>query len=674
MKRIILIFATALLVVMSCNKVEFNDSQVTDPILLEASVETDLTKIGATVNEAESSVAYTWTKNDVISVQTPSGYLPYTLVGDGGSATGWFTGTVAPVGPVAFALHPAALGAAGGGNSVTFTLPSEYTFVEGQTNALMGAVIQTDTGKMYFKHLSGLIRVNVKEVPAGAKFVLTAAGKKINGQYYISNYVLPNPKIDVATTSVDSETKVTINFPTAVLDAFVYIPLPCGEYPSLKAELLASDNSVIKSVTSTTSKTIARATLKQLPAFTEFKGISTAEDLVQFAAAVNAGESLADWTNVLGKVVLLNDIDMSGVTSWTPIGASVFTWASNALTCKSGNMFTGHFDGQGYKIKNLQLSCTNSVAGTAWGLFGGLGSGAVVENIVFDSTCSLALQSTAATDCGILAGMVWDAKIKNITNNASMTFSGTSSARVTMAIVGMAFAEADSVVVKNVVNNANIVASDGGSNQNGAAGIQVAGILGFGTNHISSTNIVAVLNCTNNGNLTSATARTSGIVAAANRYTHIRDCKNYGHNTNSFNLKPEAAGQGARIGNLTCITGAGSAIYDSINYGDVISTTKGAVAGCICLVNHATNVFQNIRNYGRAITDRAQGVYCGVFFGYCNVAATFTNCMAGGSFGTYNGGVYELTELTAENYWTYVGQIGANATNATQDNIKFGTL
>ena len=49
-------------------------------------------------------------------------------------------------------------------------------------------------------------------------------------------------------------------------------------------------------------------------------GISTAADLVNFAKAVNNGTSTSRWQNDAGEIVLLNDIDMSSVTSWTPIG------------------------------------------------------------------------------------------------------------------------------------------------------------------------------------------------------------------------------------------------------------------------------------------------------------------------------------------------------------------
>lgn len=405
-------------------------------------------------------------------------------------------------------------------------------------------------------------------------------------------------------------------------------------------------------------------------------GISTAADLVDFATAVNSGADYSKWVNEDRKVVLLKDIDMSGVTSWTPIGNGMFTWASNALSCTSGKLFMGHFDGQGYKIKNLKMKSTNSSAGGVYGLFGALGAGAIVENIVFENTCSLELASTASTDCGVAAGLVWDATVRNITNYATIKYTGTSdNKKTTLGVVGMAFAETQNAVISGIVNHAAVTAVSGGSTENGGNAVHVAGVLGFGTNHQNSTKVVEVKTCTNRGNLESATPRASGIVAACNRYTVIRSCNNYGNNLNTFDLKKDNNPSGAaacRIGNITCITGAGSAIYDSTNYGDVISSKSGAVAGIVSLVNDASNVFQNVANYGRIITDRTANVYCGVFFGSCNKAATFTNCIAGGSFGTYNGGSYQMTTLTEGNYWDYIGQIGSSATNATKTNITFG--
>lgn len=500
------------------------------------------------------------------------------------------------------------------------------------------------------------------------------------GYLTVTGTVAPDTR---AVTATASSNTMKINLPaSADPKQAMTVQVPVGRFSTssgLKVTLETSDDTYSKVIYKTGVTTFeekggvffAKHLAKPMYAFAKAGGIATAADLAAFAAAVNAGESIAQWMNAEGKVVLLGDIDMSSVTSWTPIGASTFDWASNKLTCKSGQPFTGYFDGQGHSIKNFKMVCTNATAGAAWGLFGGLASGAVVENIVFDASCSLELKSNAPTDCGVVAGMVWDARVRNITNNAPMTYSGDASAnkRVTMAVVGMMFAQADSVVVSGVVNNGKIVASDGGTTQNGGNAVQVAGIVGFATNHAETSDICVVLNSVNNADIESGTARASGIVAACNRYTHIRGCDNYGDNINTH---PKSGN--SRLGNITCITGAGSCIYDSRNFGDLISTTAGAVGGVLCLVNADDNVFERVESYGTVISDKENNSYKGSWFGQCSKKAQFKDCIAGGTVGKYNGGNYAVVETNADNYFDYIGQIGSAGVNVTKENIKYGKL
>ena len=326
------------------------------------------------------------------------------------------------------------------------------------------------------------LRIDAGELAGTAKSIKVEPASAEDFEGYLSFTGTVDPSTLAVTPAQDGTgNSITLTLPeNADPKKEMTLKFPVGRFSTsggLKVTLTTSEGTYSRNVykTGVTSYVqkgeyfYARHLAKPMYAFANAGGISTAEDLVAFAAAVNAGESIVNWMNADGKVVLLNDIDMSSVTSWTPIGASTFNWASNALTCTGGKMFTGYFDGQGKTIRNFKMVCKNATEGAAWGLFGGLGAGAVVENLVIDQTCSLELKSTVQTDCGVLAGMVWDARVRNITNNASMTFSGTcSSKRVTMAVVGMAFAETDSTVVKNVVNNGKIMASDGGSNQNGA--------------------------------------------------------------------------------------------------------------------------------------------------------------------------------------------------------------
>ena len=389
--------------------------------------------------------------------------------------------------------------------------------------------------------------------------------------------------------------------------------------------------------------------------------IASAADLVAFATRVNSGEEKA----VVANVTVTSDIDMSSVTEWTPIGQCVMTFASNAITWGTGNPFKGHFDGGNHKIKNWHPVCTNSTAGQSWGFFGTLADGAVVEKLIFDSSCSITVSPAAQTDCGVLAGFVHDATVKDITNYASMTYGNATVAdniRMTMGIIGMAFATAKATDISNLVNHGAISVDKCNNTKNNANAVQVAGICGFSSNNANVTYTVNFTDCVNNGNMTGNNGRMSGIVASCNRYTKLLRCINNGDNVNN---SPDA-----RLGNLTCITGTGCVIEESINNGDLISKNSQPVGGCVCLVNHDDNVFKKMQNYGRVISDRTGG-YTGTLFGQCNKAASFTQCVAAGDYGTYNNGTPVMVGLTADNYFDYVGTHSSAAVNVTTANILF---
>ena len=95
--------------------------------------------------------------------------------------------------------------------------------------------------------------------------------------------------------------------------------------------------------------------------------ISSAQDLADFASAVNGGETTA-------SAVLTDDIDMSELTSWTAIG----DWNTGAVT----SAYCGHFDGQGHTIKNFNFTSTHNY----YGIFGVVSTGCLIENLIVKGT------------------------------------------------------------------------------------------------------------------------------------------------------------------------------------------------------------------------------------------------------------------------------------------------
>ena len=686
MKKLYIILLSTVLLFASCTR----DPEITDPAPLPASSGLVI-KAACTpatrpdINEGKS----TWEAGDRITVVYDGAAYEYTAAEAGSTTT--FTSEAGIVSYDASkpltAYYPATTAEGTVGVEARRTISFQGAEQVNTARApLVGTPLENNLSEgalhVSFRNIFSVIelRIDAGELDSPARSIAVEPASEEGFEGWLTFTGTVDPATLALTPAADGTgTKLTLDFPEgADLTKPQTVKFPVGRFTSpagLKLTLTtADDKTYTKNVYKSGIRTYnekdgtfsARHLAKALYAFAPPGGIWTADDLVEFAAAVNAGETLAPWQNEEGVVVLLDDIDMTGVTTWTPIGDATFALASNALTISTGRPFTGFFDGQDHTISNFKMVCDNVTPNRAWGLFGALGPGAVVENLVFDASCSLEVKASKATDCGMLAGLVYDATVRNVTNNAPMSFDGSAgNVRMTMGMIGLAFAN-EGVVIDRLTNEADLTGEGGNNTTNGATGVQIGGICGFSTNHASSANAVSFTGCVNRGNLSTKAARASGIVAAANRYTHLTDCANYGHNDNAF-----ATSGNARIGNITCITGTGAKFTKVVNHGDVICRTNGAAGSIVCLVNHDDNEFVGCENYGRIISDRDNNNYKGTFFGQCNKAAVFRNCIAQGDVGTYNGGSYVMVGVNADNYMDYLGAHSADAVNITRENILY---
>jgi len=680
-KIALFLFAAAL---FSCTREEMQQP-VVDETANGLVIKADCLSTRTDISEGKS----TWEAGDVISVVYDGAVYSYKTAEAGPQAT--FTSEAGIQSYDSSKPLTAYYPATGADGTVGVAAEGEIRFLEGkQANAAHAPLVGTPKSgnleggvlKMAFKNICSVIELKLEAgvltSPLKKLTVGPASSEGFEGYLSFSGAVDPS---SLAITPASSGNTLTLNFPEgADLTKEETIKFPVGRFKSPAGLQLTFETSDGKQYTKTiyksgiqtyaeeSGKFSVKHLAKALFAFGNDGGIRSAADLVDFASAVNKGESLAEWQNAEGHVVLLGDIDMSGVTEWTPIGDVGFTWASNKLTI-TGTPFTGYFDGQGHKITGFKAVCANSKTGGAWGLFGCVGEGGVVENLVFDSTCSLEAKPSASTEIGLIAGILNQGTIRNVTSSAAYNLENAApnAARVTIALIGFAFAGENEALIEKVTNNASLITATAGANtNNGGNGVHISGILGFGTNDASSSKEVIVKDCVNNANIESAVPRASGIVAAANRFTNMTGCVNNGKNTNTY---PTAGG--SRVGNITCITGAGSSMTDVTNNGDLISTTAGCVGGVVCLVNSDDNVFTRVKSYGKVITDRT-GTYVGTFFGQCNKNAKFSECVAGGDLGSYNGGSPVMVGVNAENYFSHIGTHSDAATFVTPENITFG--
>jgi len=207
----------------------------------------------------------------------------------------------------------------------SFRLADSYSYEASiSTNAAMIATPPTEGDTYAFRHLGGLMRFNVKNVPVGAKsFSFTAEGKKITGDFTIDDGI-------IETVASETDKTVTINFTelTAAQDMTFYVPLPVGEYGNYTVAFsIEGQQNKISYPSTNVTNTIARKTLLLMPTFS----FNTAGDLIKGNAPAGVidleeGDKEADIDDTEGKgaeVVVVpgddeDDADAVATLNYTP--------------------------------------------------------------------------------------------------------------------------------------------------------------------------------------------------------------------------------------------------------------------------------------------------------------------------------------------------------------------
>ena len=154
--------------------------------------------------------------------------------------------------------------------------------------------------------------------------------------------------------------------------------------------------------------------------------ISTPEQLIEFASAVAGGAQYS-------HAYLESDIDMEGYNNqFQPIGNST-------------KPFRGTFDGQGHHISNLHIT-----GGDYTGLFGAVGGGVSISNLVLDSSCSI----SGGSYVGLAGGSsgAGNVTFSRVGNEATVTATGANAA----GIIGCNKGSTCTFFIYNCYNTGNI--------------------------------------------------------------------------------------------------------------------------------------------------------------------------------------------------------------------------
>lgn len=281
-------------------------------------------------------------------------------------------------------------------------------------------------------------------------------------------------------------------------------------------------------------------------------GISTGADLNAFVRAVNSGASTDRWQNDAGEVVLLNDIDVSEITEWTPAGSGT---ATGTPAYSLSNPFTGVFNGQGYAIKGINWTYNVSEAEShLFGFFGAL-QGATVKNLVLgqDGDQITVVGSTSSVVAvGALAGYAESSTITGVTNNVDVILAdkdaavpGDNPASTLMMLGGIAGAVKAPMSIGSkdepVLNYGSVRTGAISNTGNGGTGMNVGGIVAF---TVGVADLELKIDwCSNYGEVSAPTGRGGGLVGTIGGATSETAVTIVGNSTNYGLIQDDAVGQ-----------------------------------------------------------------------------------------------------------------------------------
>ena len=209
----------------------------------------------------EKTGAFSWASGDQISVWNGNSFTTFSYTsGNTFSSTTTIT-------PQKYAVYPAG-NHKFSNNKVTINLPTAYgstsTEYTPNTNAAMVASVE-NSNTIAFKHVGGVMRFYIKDIPAGAnQFVFTSNDKDITGDFTMSGE-------QITAANKSNKNTVTINFKASnnKQNLIFYVPLPTGTYTGYKVEIKAENGSIALANNSTSAiNTIHRKTLLLIPTFT----------------------------------------------------------------------------------------------------------------------------------------------------------------------------------------------------------------------------------------------------------------------------------------------------------------------------------------------------------------------------------------------------------------------
>ena len=244
-----LMMAAASLLMSNCSQEETPSQSQAGSKTLTATIE------GSSRSAVTDGGMFSWTSGDEISVYNGEDFTTYTYSGSGNAFS-----TDETITPQGVAIYPADDTHSYANGAIKVNMKASYAY--GSTNAPMLADVEGSA--LAFKHLGGVMRFIVKDVPNTATSFTFTANSRINGSFDVTEGT-SGARI-IATDDATEGKTTTITFAsTDIKDVMTfYIPLPTGAYSGYTVSVGEKSHTTDATVVNT----INRGSLLLMPTFT----------------------------------------------------------------------------------------------------------------------------------------------------------------------------------------------------------------------------------------------------------------------------------------------------------------------------------------------------------------------------------------------------------------------
>lgn len=375
-------------------------------------------------------------------------------------------------------------------------------------------------------------------------------------------------------------------------------------------------------------------------------GIATGADFKAFIDAVTSGSGLRKFKDAEGNVILLNDIDMKGITLTSGAGSEVTSNTTKANTkvvyTVGQHTFNGTFDGKGHSISNLTCTYDLEDGNIAHGLFNALGSSGMIRNLVISGNATITGAAPQGAAIGGLVGYC-EGSILACTNQMNLSFEGTDGTNFGVrmgGLVGVLYGNniGDATQANGCINEGTLTCGNIVNIGSGAySAFNQGGIAGYVENDEAYIGYAI-----NKGAVSAPTGRGGGIAGTLQEGT-IENCVNEGliqDDVNDVLSGTDKRYNVKRIGGLAGGINTDKYMKNCINNGNVYSQNGSRAGG---FVGHNAGYIQECTNNGTILSDatadgsnkHGAGWACG-YSGTKTGTDYITDCHIGGKVGDYS--------------------------------------